>query len=312
MTQPVVTVVMPAHNASATLGEALDALAVQSYPGASEIIVVDDASNDSTATISAAHDVRVITLAHQSGPATARNAGVAAAQAPLIAFTDADCVPELGWLAGIVAGLDQHDLVQGPVVPARPPGPWDRTLSLPSASPRFETANLGVRRDLFDRVGGFERLAGGPDHGHFGEDAVFGWRAVRVGARVGFCPTAVVRHAVFPRGPRGYLAERRRLRFFPALVREVPEMRQRLPARIFLSHRTALFDLALMAVAAATITRRKSLFAATAPYLWARVHQPHRLWRRSVARANLVYVVGDAIGFAALVRGSLRARRIVL
>ena len=40
-----------------------------------------------------------------------------------------------------------------------------------------------------------------------------------------FADRALVHHAVFPRGPRGFIAERWRLRFFPALVREVPELR---------------------------------------------------------------------------------------
>jgi hypothetical protein len=128
---------------------------------------------------------------------------------------------------------------------------------------------------------------------------------------VAFRDDALVHHAVFPRGPRGYIAERRRLRHFPALVREVPEMRAQLPGRVFLSHRTALFDLALAGAAAAIVTRRPWPLAAAVPY--ARRHlRMDDLWRRSVARHNLAVVTADALGLAALVRGSIAARRLLL
>src|SRR5205085_9340605 len=136
--------------------------------------------------------------------------GVAATRAPLIAFTDADCEPAPGWLAALVAALRDADLVTGPVLPTREPRRFDRYLRLETESPRFETANLAVRAEILDRVGGFAPFApvpGGapglrprPDQGHFGEDAVFGWRAVRGGARTAFARDAVVLHAVFPRG----------------------------------------------------------------------------------------------------------------
>jgi hypothetical protein len=199
-------------------------------------------------------------------------------------------------------------------------GPFDRTLRLDEASPRFETANLAVRRATAERVGGFEAFADGSgpglrpriEDGHFGEDALFGWRAVRLGARTAFARDALVHHAVFPRGPRGYLRERRRVRYFPALVREVPEMRRRLPARVFLSRRSALFDLALAGVVGAFVTRRRAPLLAAVPYLRGCLWTPSRTWRRSVARTNLALVAGDAIAFAALIRGSIAARRLLL
>jgi GT2 family glycosyltransferase len=249
----------------------------------------------------------VVRLQTQSGPAAARNAGIEATSAPLIAFTDADCTPAPGWLDALTAALEDHDLVQGPVLPARPPGPFDRTVSLPSPSPRFETANLAVRREVAERAGAFERLPFVAE-GHFGEDVLFGWRAVRAGARRGWAPDAVVRHAVFPRGPRGYIAEQARLRYFPHLVREVPEMRD----GVFLTPRTAAFDLAVAGLALAAATRRAWPLLATVPYARRRAYQPARLWRRSVLRINLALVAGDAVGLAALVRGSVQARRVVL
>jgi glycosyltransferase involved in cell wall biosynthesis len=235
---PAVAVIVPARNSAATIGRTLEALAASDFEGDYELVVVDDGSTDATAEIAERHGARVVGLEGQHGPAGARNAGIAATSAPLLAFTDADCTPTRGWLRGVVAALADADLVSGPVLPDEgvPVGRFDRTLRLADASDRFETANLAVRRDVAETVGGFEPFAPvpgrpelglrpRPDQGHFGEDVVFGWRAVRTGARRAFAPDALVHHAVFPRGPRGYVAERWRLRYFPALVREVPEMR---------------------------------------------------------------------------------------
>ena len=140
---------------------------------------------------------------------------------------------------------------------------------------------------------------------------MFGWSARRAGARVVYAERALVHHAVFPRGPRGFIAERRRLRFFPALVREIPELREALPGRYFLAARSAQFDLAVAGVALALARRRVWPLAAAVPYARRRL-QWRSAWRRSVARRNLAYVVADGVGLVALVRGSLAARRLLL
>ena len=93
---PVVTVVVPAYQAAATLARALDFILVQSgLPsdvGPLDIVVVDDVSSDATAEIAesyAAHGVRLIRRATRGGAAAARNDGIAAA-GEMVAFLDAD------------------------------------------------------------------------------------------------------------------------------------------------------------------------------------------------------------------------------
>ncbi len=309
-----IAVVVPAHDAVGTIGATLAALAAQDLDRPFELIVVDDRSDDDTAAIAEGGGARVVEMTEQSGPGAARNAGVAATEAAVIAFTDADCEPESGWLRKGVAAIENGaDLVTGPIEPVRQPGPFDRTLNVRGPSVLFESANVIVRRSLLDRIGGFERPARldlAIEAGHFGEDVVFGWRAVRAGARVAFEPGAVVRHAVFPRDARGYIAERRRLRFFPMLLGEVPELRDSRPLRLFLSPRTARFDLALAGVVAALLGRRLLPMLAAVPYLRRDLGRPP--WRRSVARVNAAYVAGDLVGLAALVRGSIAHRRVLL
>jgi O-antigen/teichoic acid export membrane protein/GT2 family glycosyltransferase len=92
--EPTISVVVPAHDAAAHLHECIAALLASDLPRAEwELIVVDDASTDSTPKIATTAD-RTIAIAERArGPAFARNRGAEAARAPLIAFVDADvCV----------------------------------------------------------------------------------------------------------------------------------------------------------------------------------------------------------------------------
>src|SRR5262245_57856494 len=91
--RPVVSVVVPAFNAGATLDQTLRSVRAQTYTHL-EVIVVDDGSKDATAEIALAHaksDAR-IRLVRQAngGVASARNAGIREARAALVAPIDAD------------------------------------------------------------------------------------------------------------------------------------------------------------------------------------------------------------------------------
>ena len=85
-----VSVVIPAHNAGATLAAALASVVAQSVKPA-EVIVVDDASTDATAAIARSFPgTRLVSLSVRGGAAAARNAGIKAAVNSWIAFLDAD------------------------------------------------------------------------------------------------------------------------------------------------------------------------------------------------------------------------------
>jgi hypothetical protein len=105
--------------------------------------------------------------------------------------------------------------------------------------------------------------------------------------------------------------ERWRRRYVPTLVAHVPELRDLIYARVFQTKRRAAFDAAALGVAAALVTRRPWLLAAGLPY--AVNYLPlKRLPRRSAAKETVALVVADAVGGAALVYGSARARELVL
>lgn len=99
MSTPEVTIIIPTRNAAGWLARAI--FSVGPMPAA-EILVVDDGSTDATAPMLAEfalHDPRLRILSgNGEGPAAARNLGIAAARAPLIAFLDADDRWRLGKL----------------------------------------------------------------------------------------------------------------------------------------------------------------------------------------------------------------------
>ena len=88
---PSVDVVIPVHDGAAYLGAAIDSVLAQEGGAPGRIIVVDDGSTDDSAAVAAAYGPPV-TLIRQarSGAAAARNRGIAASDATLLAFLDAD------------------------------------------------------------------------------------------------------------------------------------------------------------------------------------------------------------------------------
>lgn len=313
---PEITVVIPARNASMTIRRTLEALAKQRVSTDYEVVIVDSGSTDATPSIVSESGVACLLLHNPRGePASSRNMGVKHGSGRVLAFTDADCEPEPSWLASGLRALDRADLVQGKVVPASEPGPFDRTLHVNSEYGLYETANLFVRREVFERVGGFEPMVVLDAH-PFGEDVWFAWRAKRGGARSAFADDAIVYHAVFRRTAAGFVAERWRLRFFPALARRVPELRQDLfYRRIFLNRRSAVFDLAAAGAALAAKSRNPLGLTAVIPYLGLLRNDV----REATAQPGLTpaklagaRLAADAVGAAAMAYGTARSRSLLI
>lgn len=89
---PTVAVIIPVYNAVATLGRALDSVRAQTYPHVLETFVVDDGSEEGTEGLLRQHYpwVQYLRQEHSGVPGVARNRGVAASRADLLAFLDAD------------------------------------------------------------------------------------------------------------------------------------------------------------------------------------------------------------------------------
>ena len=328
-----VSVVVPARDAAPTLDRALRALEAQELDRAFEVIVVDDGSRDGTAEIARRHPelVRLVRHEDSQGPGAARNRGVQEARGLVLAFTDADCFPTREWLVRGLEALAEADLVQGRVEPdptARRT-PFDRTLSVDSDRGVYQTANLFVRRETFDAVGGFRDwvLEQRPDRRWsqdtrraramrtpIGEDTDFAWRARRLSAVVAFSSEAVVYHAVVPGTVSDAIADRWHwARDMSGLTRLVPELRHTAYyRRVFFNQVSARFDLALAGLAIAMLTREAGWTVAGMPYI-RHLRVVSSQWGRAEA---ITYILGapllDAVTMAGLLTGSLTWRSLVL
>ncbi len=157
---PLVSVVVPAYQAEAYIGEALESALAQDH-GRVEVVVVDDGSTDRTAEIASAYPVRLLHQANR-GPAAARNAGVALARGEFVTILDADDVWPADRLSRQVAHLrahPEHGIVLGlteifltPEQP--PPAHWPATLT-GRAIPAHPSTML-ARTEVFEIVGGFD------------------------------------------------------------------------------------------------------------------------------------------------------------
>ena len=223
-----------------------------------EVIIVDDASRDSTTSIlgrfAATSAGRFLTRreARPSGPAAARNIGWRLAGGEVIAFTDDDCVPEPGWLAaGLRAIAAGAGVVMGKTrARAEADGygeTFSRTMEVAREDGRYPTCNVFYRREAITQAGGFDeafRYA-------CGEDTDLAWRVKGLGFRSAFAADAVVVHDVRPPSFLTFLRERRRFADQVLLVKRHPHLRGLFYRRYFYqrSHVHALAALAIIAAA---------------------------------------------------------------
>jgi glycosyltransferase involved in cell wall biosynthesis len=115
------TVVICSLNGEAGLPRCLGALSRQTAADRLEVIVVDDGSTDRTSSVARAHGAIVVRHPVNRGLAAARNSGLRAACAPIVAFTDDDCEPEPEWAQHLIAGYREGVIgVGGPVLPQVP------------------------------------------------------------------------------------------------------------------------------------------------------------------------------------------------
>jgi GT2 family glycosyltransferase len=193
-----VSVITPVRDGERALPALFEALAQQTLAAdAFDVVVIDNASRDATAAV--ARDLGATVVSEPvPGRARARNRGVAATAAPLLAFTDADCRPHPDWLEHLVAALGDSSLVGGRVVLTTGKAPkaveqldalWRFRQDDGAAQGWAATANLGMHRDAFEAIGGFDA-----SFRHIGEDVDLCLRARAAGHRLAWCPQAVVEH----------------------------------------------------------------------------------------------------------------------
>jgi glycosyltransferase involved in cell wall biosynthesis len=109
-TQAQLSVVLCSYNGAAGVKSCLEALAAQTISERLDVVVVDDGSTDETATIASSGGVRVVRHPENRGLSAARNSGIGASRASIVAFLDDDCVPDRDWAERLLAGYDDESV----------------------------------------------------------------------------------------------------------------------------------------------------------------------------------------------------------
>jgi cellulose synthase/poly-beta-1,6-N-acetylglucosamine synthase-like glycosyltransferase len=206
MTEPLISVVVPAHDAELLLPYCLEAIVSSDLPRAKwELIVVDDASGDATAAVAATIADKVVDLnGRPRGPAFARNRGFEAARGDVVAFVDADVCIHPDVLSRFVALFRDDDRL-GAVL-----GSYDDEPSVPAFVSQYRNLlhhyvhqrNAGYARSFWAGCGAVRREsfveAGMFDENRYGrpqiEDVELGYRMHDKGHRLLLDPAILGTH----------------------------------------------------------------------------------------------------------------------
>jgi len=216
--EPLVSVIVCTRDRPDSLRKTLESLDGQRHPRY-EVVVVDQSRSDATERLVRLGrwqhpDVRHLRL-EEPGLSRAYNAGIEAARAPLLAFTDDDCVAPEGWLGAVDRAFQAHPevgLLYGQVlVPPELTGLENRegvtpALTIPerrllARGRGFQVFGMGAdfaaRRTLFRQVGGFDEVLGGGGPLQSSQDFDFAYRVFRSGQAILLEPEVAVYHYGF-------------------------------------------------------------------------------------------------------------------
>jgi GT2 family glycosyltransferase len=207
---PPVEVIVCTYNRAASLKQCLESLRGQDYPSFS-VLVVNGPSSDDTVQVAAGFGARVVSQQGR-GIANARNLGVRAATADVIAFIDDDCTAQPDWLRLLVLKMQETDAagVSGTALTAgtgaiefengtvdiygrgkgRNPYPGDHNDPNGRVFNNVVCMNVAFRRADVLKVGGFDEY-----FNYFYEETDLCVRLIQAGCHIVHAPGAVVCHA---------------------------------------------------------------------------------------------------------------------
>ncbi len=198
--RPRISVVVCSFNGARTIRTCLERLQTLEYSNY-EVIVVNDGSTDSTATIAQEYGVRLISTENR-GLSRARNTGLEAATGDIVAYIDDDAYPDRHWLTYLARTFmtTTHVGVGGPNIPpsgdgpiadcvANAPGGPVHVLLSDQEAEHIPGCNMAFRKAHLQAIGGFD-----PQFRAAGDDVDVCWRLQQQGWTLGFNPAAVVWH----------------------------------------------------------------------------------------------------------------------
>jgi glycosyltransferase involved in cell wall biosynthesis len=171
-----IEVIIPVQNMADHLPAVLEPLLAQ-LADCDLMTVVDDASGDHTEEVARSLGANVVALTESRGPYYARQAAACRSDADILLFTDARCRPLPGWLDAhrelqsrpeVALSCTDVRTLSGPTLAARVAAAQqlfsvDRMVGVPGRPDFYPTANLGINRTAFEKVGGFRAMRSGGD-----------------------------------------------------------------------------------------------------------------------------------------------------
>ena len=145
MSQPKLSVIIPARNEAGKIARCLEAVFSQSLKP-HEVIVVDGRSTDGTAEKAREFTDRVF-YQDYGACAAARQIGLEKAEGEYVAFTDADCIPTQDWLQNLVVEFDKGIVGVGGSIKNIGEEFWIRSINL--AQTTFLGGGTSIQTRLF-------------------------------------------------------------------------------------------------------------------------------------------------------------------
>ena len=205
------SVVIACKNEAERVGTMLESLGRQTWDGSWETVVADNGSTDATRAVAESYAdslprLLVVDASARSGCAYARNLGVERASGSKIVFVDADDAVGDGYIAAMAAALDTAEIVCARIGFEAFNPPWlldvwptqwqqDHSLDVFGFLPFAGSGTIGIRRELFEKVGGFALFNGKPSQF---EEADLCWRIQLLGHSGPTLVTSAVLHYRLP------------------------------------------------------------------------------------------------------------------
>jgi glycosyltransferase involved in cell wall biosynthesis/GT2 family glycosyltransferase len=220
---PYFSVVIPSYERPRSLSKLFDLLSQQVFSDFEVVVVDQSATPYNLNTIRCNFPIQYIHT-NEKGAVKARNLGIKHARGQVIAFTDDDCEPDVQWLANAYKYFNDERVVgvEGAVASDEHDEARYRIVTNRGAEGiGFMTANLFLRRNIVEKIKGFDERFDNP---HFREDTDLAWRALADG-EIPFANDVRVLHPAHPRDVRRESRDER-AKFFvhdPLLFHKHPE-----------------------------------------------------------------------------------------